>query len=99
DIPRFSLKCIVAAAAFAEVLAATWILHVFGIFFSSFAGAAAIAASFLCGILYSRSESGLRKRLVSTIFGNRISSKAFEELVNSDVPLTLAGERLRAPVL
>lgn len=99
DIPRFSLKSIVAAAAFAEVLAATWILHVFGIFFSSFASAIAIAASFLCGILYSRSESGMRKNLVSTIFGNRISKKAFEELINSDVPLTFEGERIEASVL
>lgn len=99
DIPRFSLKCIVAAAAVLEVLALTWILHVFGVFFSSFASALAIIASFTCGIMYSRSESGMRKRLVSAIFGDRISPQAFQDLVNSDVPLTFEGERIEATVL
>ncbi len=101
DIPRFSLKCIVAAAALLEVLAATWILHILntGFFFSSFAPATAIIASFAAGIAYARSEGGSRKRLVNTIFGDRISKSAFEELVNSDVPLTFEGERIEATVI
>src|SRR6187401_234027 len=73
DVPRFSLKCIIGAAALLEVLAATWILHIFGIFFSPFAAATAVILSFFGGIAYARSEGGSRKRLVNTIFGDRIS--------------------------
>jgi class 3 adenylate cyclase len=99
DIPRFSLKCIIAAATLLEVLAATWILHIFGIFFSPFAAATAVILSFIGGIAYARSEGGSRKRLVNTIFGDRISKRAFEELVNSDVALTFEGERIEATVI
>jgi class 3 adenylate cyclase len=99
DVPRFSLKCIIAAAALVEVLAATWILHIFDIFFSSFATATSVLLAFVAGISYARSEGGSRKRLVNTIFGDRISKRAFEELVNSDVALTFEGERIEATVI
>jgi class 3 adenylate cyclase len=99
DIPRLSLKVIVAAAAFIEVILATWILHVFGIFFSSFASATAVALAFIGGIVYARSEGGMRKKIVSGIFGDRISSRTFEELVNSDLPLTFEGERVEATIV
>jgi class 3 adenylate cyclase len=99
DIPRFSLKVIIAASMLAEVLAATAILHIFGFFFSSFASGAAIVGSFLCGIIYARSDAGMRKRNISTIFGDRISKRAFEELVNSDLPLQFEGERIESSVI
>ncbi len=99
DIPRFSLKCVIAAFAFLQVLATTWILHIYGLFFSSFASALAIALSFIGGLLYARSDSGLRKRTINTIFGNRITKKAFDELVDSDVPLSFEGERIEASVV
>ena len=99
DIPRFSLKCVIAAFAFLQVLATTWILHIYGIFFSSFASAMAIALSFFGGFMYARSDSGMRKRTVNTVFGDRISRKAFEELVNSDLPLTFEGERIEASIV
>ena len=99
DIPRSALKIIVASAALLEVFAATWILHIFGIFFSSFAAGSAVLLSFLAGILYSRTEGGMRKKTVSNIFGNRISNRTFEELVNSDVPLNFEGERADATII
>lgn len=99
DIPRLSLKIIVASAAFLEVLATTWILHIFGIFFSSWAAAAAVLLAFIGGIAYSRSEGGMRKKIVQNIFGDRISKSTFEELVNSDLALTFEGERTEATVV
>ncbi|MEQ1860006.1 MAG: adenylate/guanylate cyclase domain-containing protein [Chthoniobacteraceae bacterium] len=99
DIPRFSLKIIVAAAAFLEVIAATWILHIWGIFFSSFASAAAVALAFLGGVAYARSEGGSRKKSVSTIFGDRVSKRTFEDLVNSDLSLAFEGERIEATII
>jgi len=99
DIPRMSLKIIVAAAALLEVFATTWILHIVGIFFSSFASVTAVLLSFLGAILYAQSEGGKRKKTVSTIFGDRISKRTFEELVNSDLPLTFEGERTEASIV
>jgi len=99
DVPRLSLKIIIASAAFLEVLAATWILHLYNIFFSSFASAAAVALAFLGGIAYARSEGGMRKKTISTIFGDRISKRTFEDLVNSDLPLNFEGERTEATVV
>ncbi len=99
DIPRMSLKIIVASAALLEVFAATWILHIVGIFFSSFASVASVALAFLGAIAYARSEGGMRKKIVSTIFGDRISKSTFEELVNSDLPLTFEGERTEATIV
>lgn len=99
DIPRMSLKIIIATAALLEVFATTWILHIVGIFFSSFASVTAVALAFIGGIAYARSEGGMRKKIVSTIFGNRISRQTFEDLVNSDLPLTFEGERTEATII
>lgn len=99
DISRNSLKFIVAAGAFAEVLTATWILNLFGFFFSPFASLAAIVASFGAGLLYSRTEGGMRKRVVRAMFGDRVSRRTFYALINSDLPLNFDGERCEATIL
>jgi class 3 adenylate cyclase len=99
DISRNSLKFIVAAGAFAEVIAATWILDFYGIFFSPFAGLIATALSFCVGIAYAQSEGGMRKRVVRALFGDRVSRRTFAALVNSDLPLNLHGERCEATVV
>jgi class 3 adenylate cyclase len=99
DIGRNSLKFIVAAGAFAEVLAATWILDLYGIFFSPFASLAAVTISFLFGMIYSQSEGGMRKRIVRAMFGDRISRRTFYALVNSHTPLKFHGERCESTVV
>ena len=99
DISRNSLKFIVAAGAFAEVIAATWVLDLYGIFFSPFASLTAIALSFFIGIIYSRSEGGMRKRIVRAMFGDRVSRRTFSALVNSPLPLNFHGERCESTVV
>ncbi|HYR59418.1 MAG TPA: adenylate/guanylate cyclase domain-containing protein [Chthoniobacteraceae bacterium] len=93
DIPRPSLKNVVAFGAFMEVIAATAILKLFGQFFSPFASLAAIAGSFVLGFLYSRSEAGSRKRILRQILGDRVSERTFKNLIDSAEPLNLEGER------
>ena len=99
DIPRYSLKFIVAAGVFAQILTATWVLNVFGIFFSPFGSLVATACSFVGGLLYAQSEAGSRKKLVRAIFGDRVSRRSFRTLVDSDVPLNFGGERCEASVV
>lgn len=99
DISRNSLKFIVAAGAFAEVVTATWILGIYGLFFSPFASLIAIVASFGAAMAYSRSEGGMRKRVVRAMFGDRISRRGFYALINSSVPLNFHGERCEATIV
>jgi class 3 adenylate cyclase len=99
DISRLSLKAVVAAGAFLEVLAASWVLSLFGVFFSPFAGLLAIALSFVGGVAYGRTGPGRRKRVVQEMFGERLSDRSFQLLTDSDVPLRFEGELIEATVV
>ncbi len=93
DIPRNSLKAVVAAGALLQIVSLVWVLKLLSVFFSPFASLLAIIASFSAGILYSRSEAGGRKRVMRQILGDRVSTKTFYALLNSSTPLNLEGER------
>lgn len=99
DIPRTSLKCVIAAGTLAQVISAVWVLNLVGIFFSPFASAFAVLLAFAMGFLYSRGEAGSRKRVVRAIFGDRISSRSFAALVDSREPLRFEGELREATVV
>ncbi|MEI8341662.1 MAG: adenylate/guanylate cyclase domain-containing protein [Verrucomicrobiota bacterium] len=99
DVVRFSLKIVVVAAAFMQVLSLAWVLGLHQIFFPPFAPALAILISFGIGTLYARSEKGGRKRVLRHLFDERISRQAFYALLNSDTPLNLDGEVREASVL
>lgn len=92
DIPKRSLKCVVAVAALAEIVAATCVLNLFHVFFSPFAPALATVLSFGAGMIYSRSEAGQRKRTLRLIFGDRISPQTFYKLVEAKEPPRFEGE-------
>jgi len=99
DIPRNSLKAVVAAGALLQLVSMVWVLRLFSIFFSPFPSLVAIALSFAAGIMYSRSEAGSRKRVMRQILGDRVSTKTFYALLNSAEPLNLEGERRDISVL
>ncbi len=99
DIGGRTLKCVVAAAALAQIIVATVLLHLFGIFFSPWASLAATCLSFLTAFIYSQSASGSRKRIVREIFGERVSTETFHALVDSDQPLAFEGELCEASVV
>ncbi len=99
DIPRTVLKGVVAVGVLAQVLTGVWVLNLFGIFFSPFASATAVLLSFAFGMLYARTESGSRKKVVRQVFGERISKKTFYALVNGNIPLPLDGELREATVV
>jgi len=99
DIPRNTLKAVVAAGALLQVVSMVWVLRLHGLFFSPFPSLLAIIASFTAGIVYSRSEAGSRKRIMRQILGDRVSTKTFYTLLNSSSPLNLDGERRDISIL
>lgn len=99
DIPRVTLKIVVAVAALLQTLTAVWVLNLYGIFFSPFASVTSVACGFLGAILYSRGEAGSRKRVLSQVIGDRVSEKTFHALLDSDQPLNLEGERRNVTVV
>ncbi len=99
DIPRNSLKAVVAAGAFLQVVSMIWVLRLHGTFFSPFPSMMAIVVSFGAGIIYSRSEAGSRKRIMRQILGDRVSTRTFYALLNSSSPLNLDGERRDISIL
>ena len=99
DIGGRTLKCVVAAAALAQIVVATVLLHLFGIFFSPWASLSAVCLSFVAAFAYSQSASGSRKRIVREIFGDRVSAQTFHDLVDSDQSLAFEGEMCEASVV
>jgi adenylate cyclase len=99
DIPRFSLKAVVAVGALLQIVSLAWVLKQLDIFFSPFASLLAILLSCGVGLLYARSEAGSRKRVMRQILGDRVSTKTFYALLNSSAPLSLEGERRDVSVL
>lgn len=93
DIPRTSLKVVVAFGALLEVIAVVAILSLQRQFFSPFASLSAILGSFALGFVYSCSEAGGRKRILRQILGDRVSTETFKALLDSEEPLVLDGER------
>jgi adenylate cyclase len=98
DIGKVPLKVVVAVAALLEIIAAVWVLNLYHFYFSPFASGVALALSFTGGLFYSHSDAGRRKRVLHSIFGDRISQKAFTDLVNSNKPLNFDGEMREATV-
>ena len=99
DVPRDSLKLVIAGGALAQVIAAVWVLNLHGVFFSPFASLIAIALSALAGLFYAQTEAGSRKRLLRQVLGERVSNQTFKALLDAPVPLALEGERREVTVV
>ena len=59
----------------------------------------ATCLSFVTAFAYSQSASGSRKRIVRGIFGDRVSTRTFTALIDSDQSLAFEGEMCDAPVV
>jgi class 3 adenylate cyclase len=99
DIPRPSLKAVVAVGALLQLVTAVWVFNLYHLFFSPFASVCAVGLSFIAGFVYSRGETGSRKRILRQILGDRVSNKTFLSLLDSDTPLMLDGERREVTVV
>ncbi|MBE2204160.1 MAG: adenylate/guanylate cyclase domain-containing protein [Chthoniobacterales bacterium] len=99
DITRPVLKSIVALGGMILLLTGSMVLALYNVFFSPFPSIFAILTSFLIGLAYGRTGSGSRKKVMERLFGQRLSRGAFNELVNSDVPLDFPGALQEGTVL
>src|ERR1700761_7507841 len=84
DISRPSLKAVVAVGALLQLVTAVWVFNLYHVFFSPFPSVCAVTVSFLAGFVYSRGETGSRKRILRQILGDRVSNKTFLALLDSE---------------
>jgi len=99
DINRPPLKIVVAASALLQVLIMPFVLNLYSVFFSPFPTALAVALSFGAAFAYSRSDAGKRKRMLRSIFGQRLSKKTFKSLVDASTPLHFQGALREATIV
>lgn len=99
DITRPVLKAVVALGTVILLLTGSMILALYGVFFSPFPSAFAVLASLGLGLLYGRTDSGSRKKVMERLFGQRLSRSAFSQLLNSEVPLDFPGTLQEGTVL
>ncbi len=99
DIGPSTLKVGIATAAMAQILSATALAHLFGQFFSPFAALSSVFLSFTIAYAYSQTSAGLRKQVLQSQFGTRISKATFSKLLNSNEPLNFGGQTREASIV
>jgi len=99
DLNHSAVKTLVAAAAFAEVIGLTVVLNLYGVYFSPLPSMVALAVAFGGGMLFARTPTGQRKRMLDEVFGDRISAATFNKMLDSNAPLRFAGEVRSASVV
>jgi len=99
DITRPVLKAIVAMGAVILLFTGSMVFALYNVYFSPFPSIFAVLTSFLIGLVYGRTGSGSRKKVMERLFGQRLSRGAFNELVNSNTPLDFPGTLQEGTVL
>lgn len=99
DISRPAAKTVIALGGFCLTLTSAPVLALYGKFYPPFQAALAILFSFALGIGYAQSAGGSRKRVLTRLFGQRLSRKQFTQLVDSSLPLEFPGVEQNATVL
>ena len=99
DITRPVLKAIVALGAVILLFTGSMVFALYNVYFSPFPSIFAVLTSFVIGLLYGRTGSGSRKKVMERLFGQRLSRGAFNELVNSNTPLDFPGTLQEGTVL
>lgn len=91
DISRPLFKGIIAFGAIFLLFTQSKVLSLFNVFYSPFPAVVAILVAYLVGYFYSRSNSGSRKAVLEQLFGQRISRATFNQLMNSNAPVSFPG--------
>jgi class 3 adenylate cyclase len=91
DISRVSLKILVLLCSLILVhgLSLTGALH--GWFFEPFTTIAALILAAAAGFVFAGTETGMRKRVLEDVIGNRISQATFDELLDAPEPPDFGG--------
>ncbi|MBN8708162.1 MAG: adenylate/guanylate cyclase domain-containing protein [Verrucomicrobia bacterium] len=99
DITRPSLKTIVAVATILLLLTGSKVLSLYNVFFSPFPSVFAVLIAYIVGVIYGRSGSGSRKKILERLFGQRISRSVFNQLVNGYEPVSFPGTLTEGTVI
>jgi class 3 adenylate cyclase len=99
DLNRIALKLGIVLAALAETVAAVWVAHLHGAFFSPFAGITAIVVATGAAFGFSRSAAGRRKQTLQQLLGDRVSQRTFSRLLEGNARLNFDGELREATVV
>ncbi len=99
DITRPSLKTVVAVATILLLLTGSKVLSLYNVFFSPFPSVFAVIIAYIVGLLYGRSGSGSRKKVLERLFGQRISRSVFNQLVNGHEPVSFPGALAEGTVI
>lgn len=99
DITRFGAKFWIGVFALVLIFSGSAVLSLYGIYVSPYQ---AIIAGFLAlagGLIYSKSKGGSRKMVLQRIIGQRLSSRQFNALLDSDEPVHFPGTQREATVV
>lgn len=99
DITRPSLKTVVAVATILLLLTGSKVLSLYNVFFSPFPSVFAVLIAYIVGLIYGRSGSGSRKKILERLFGQRISRSVFNQLVNGYEPVSFPGALTEGTVI
>ncbi|GAT35028.1 adenylate cyclase, class 3 [Terrimicrobium sacchariphilum] len=99
DITRPSLKTVVAVATILLLLTGSKVLSLYNVFFSPFPSVFAVLIAYIVGLIYGRSGSGSRKKILERLFGQRISRSVFNQLVNGYEPVSFPGALAEGTVI
>ena len=99
DLNSLPLKAGVALAALAETVTAVWVLNIYGVYYPPFASIVAIVIAFVFSLVYSQTDAGGRKRTLQQLLGDRVSTRTFDAMLESDAPLKFEGEVREATVV
>ena len=99
DLGSLPLKAGVAFTALAETITAAWVLNLFGVYFSPFAGIFATLTAFILSLVYSQTDAGGRKHTLQQLLGDRVSANTFTAMLDSDAPLNFEGEVREATIV
>ncbi len=91
DVSRPVAKTLIAGATAFLLLSGTVVLALYSVFLSPYQSILAVLLSFAIGAFYGGSESGARKKILTRLFGQRLSTKEFHRLVDGNTPLHFPG--------
>ncbi len=91
DIPRTGQKMLVFVGMVAVVLLMSPTLALYGVVFEPLSSAGAICLATVAAFLYSRTERGMRKRLLLDVLGTRVSRQTFDQLLAAREPIQFQG--------
>ncbi|MDF1825696.1 MAG: adenylate/guanylate cyclase domain-containing protein [Verrucomicrobiales bacterium] len=91
DVTNPSQKVLVIFCSVLLVLGFSPTLALHGVLFDPFSSLAAVALSAAASFVFAGTEKGMRKRVLETLIGRRVSHRTFNELLEADEPPDFGG--------